>query len=110
MNTWKKTFFENLFALIGRTAPPEILGKLTYLILRHHEDIKQIGRVRAYTSGPDQYFVEVDIVLPQYMVLSKAHDIGETLQVKLEQLLEVARAFVHIDSWYTRRVEHKTMV
>ncbi|KAF3947558.1 hypothetical protein CMV_026325 [Castanea mollissima] len=26
MNTWKKTFFENLFALIGRTAPPEFLG------------------------------------------------------------------------------------
>ena len=110
MNTWKKTFFENLFALIGRTTPPEFLAKLTYLIWNHHEDIKKIDTVRAYTFGSDHYFVEVDIVLPQDMVLSKTHDIGETLQEKLEQLPEVARAFVHIDSRYTRKAEHKTMV
>ncbi|KAK4594952.1 hypothetical protein RGQ29_018617 [Quercus rubra] len=110
MNTWKKTFFENLFALIGRTAPPEFLAKLTYLIWNHHEDIKKIDTVRAYTFGSDHYFVEVDIVLPQDMVLSKTHDIGETLQEKLEQLPEVARAFVHIDSEYTHRPEHKTML
>ena len=110
MNTWKKTFFENLFALIGRTAPPEFLAKLTYLIWNHHEDIKKIDTVRAYTFGSDHYFVEVDIVLPQDMILSKTHDIGETLQEKLEQLPEVARAFVHIDSEYTHRPEHKTML
>ncbi|KAK4594957.1 hypothetical protein RGQ29_018622 [Quercus rubra] len=110
MNTWKKTFLENLFALIGRTAPPEILEKLRNLIWDHHDDIKQIGRVRAYTIGSDQYFVEVDIVLSQDMVLSETHDIGETLQVKLEQLPEIERAFVHIDSEHTHRAEHTTMV
>ena len=110
MNTWKKTFFENLFALIGTTAPPEILEKLRNLIWDHHDDIKQIGRVRAYTIGSDQYFVEVDIVLSQDMVLSETHDIGETLQVKLEQLPEIERAFVHIDSEHTHRAEHTTMV
>ena len=110
MNTWKKTFFENLSALIGRTAPPEFLAKLTYLIWNHHKDIKHIDTVRAYTFGSDQYFVEVDIVLPQYMVLSKAHDIGETLQVKLEQLPEVERAFVHMDYEYTHKPEHMTTV
>ena len=110
MNKWKMTFFENLFALIGRTAPPEILEKLRNLIWDHHDDIKQIGRVRAYTIGSDQYFVEVGIVLPQYTSLHDTHAIDETLQVKLEQLPEVARAFVHIDSRYTRKAEHKTMV
>ncbi|KAK7850854.1 metal tolerance protein 10 [Quercus suber] len=55
MNTWKKTFFENLFALIGKTAPPEFLGKLTYLIWNHHEDIKKIDTVRAYTFGSDHF-------------------------------------------------------
>ena len=110
MNTWKKTFFENLSALIGRTAPPEFLAKLTCLIWNHHEDIKHIDTVRAYTFSSDQYIVEVDIVLTQDMVLSEMHDIGETLQVKLEQLPEVARAFVHIDSEYTHRAEHQTMV
>ena len=110
MNKWKMTFFENLFALIGRRAPPEILEELNNLIFNHHKDIKQIGRVRAYTFGSDQYFVEVDIVLPQDMVLSETHDIGERLQLKLEQLPEIEKAFVHIDSEYTHRAEHTTMV
>nr|XP_023887354.1 metal tolerance protein 10-like [Quercus suber]POE67494.1 metal tolerance protein 10 [Quercus suber] len=109
MNTWTKTVFENVFALIGRSAPPEFLAKLTYLIWNHHEDIKHIDTVRAYTFG-SHYFVEVDIVLPQDMLLNKAHNIGETLQEKLEQLPEIERAFVHIDFEYTHKPEHKTTV
>ncbi|KAF3951312.1 hypothetical protein CMV_023023, partial [Castanea mollissima] len=97
MYSWTKMFFENLFALIGRTAPPKILENIKCLISNHHENIMQTGRVRAYTFCCDQYFVEVHIVLPQDMVLSKAHDIGETLQVKLEQLDEIKMAFVHLD-------------
>ncbi|XP_075644887.1 metal tolerance protein 10-like [Castanea sativa] len=106
MNTWTKIVIENVWALIGRTAPPEFLAKLTYLIWNHHEDIKQIDTVRAYTFGSN-YFVEVDIVLPQDMLLNKAHDIGESLQEKLEQLPEIERAFVHIDFEYSHRPEHK---
>ena len=51
--------------------------------------------------------MEVDIVLPGDMVLNKAHDIGEDLQEKLEQLPEVERAFVHIDFEFSHRPEHK---
>jgi divalent metal cation (Fe/Co/Zn/Cd) transporter len=54
--------------------------------------------------------VEVDIVLPEDMLLNQAHNIGETLQEKLEQLQEVERAFVHIDFEFTHRPEHKTSV
>uniref|UniRef100_A0A7N2LL97 Uncharacterized protein n=2 Tax=Quercus lobata TaxID=97700 RepID=A0A7N2LL97_QUELO len=97
MNTWEKTFFENLYALIGRTAPPEFLAKLNFLLLNHHEDIKQLKSVKAFKSSSDQYSVEVDIVLPEHMVLSKAHDIGKTLEERLKQLLpEVERASVHL--------------
>ncbi|KAM4080402.1 hypothetical protein ACJW30_11G013200 [Castanea mollissima] len=106
MNTWTKIVIENVWALIGRTAPPEFLAKLTYLIWNHHEDIKHIDTVRAYTFGSN-YFVEVDIVLPQDMLLNKAHDIGESLQEKLEQLPEIERAFVHIDFECSHRPEHK---
>ncbi|XP_050278768.1 metal tolerance protein 10-like isoform X7 [Quercus robur] len=106
MKTWTKIVIENVWALIGRTAPPEFLAKLTYLIWNHHEDIKHIDTVRAYTFGSN-YFVEVDIVLPQDMLLNKAHDIGESLQEKLEQLPEIERAFVHIDFEYSHRPEHK---
>ncbi|GMY33166.1 metal tolerance protein 9-like [Fagus crenata] len=106
MKTWSKTVIENVWALVGRTAPPEFLAKLTYLIWNHHKDIKHIDTVRAYTFGT-HYFVEVDIVLPQDMLLNKAHNIGETLQEKLEQLPEIERAFVHTDFEYTHRPEHK---
>lgn len=109
INTWAKTVFENVWSLIGRTAPPDYLAKLTYLIWNHHEEIQHIDTVRAYTFG-SHYFVEVDIVLPQDMMLSQAHNIGETLQEKLEQLPEVERAFVHIDFEFTHRPEHKTKV
>lgn len=109
INTWAKTVIENVWSLIGRTAPPEYLAKLTYLIWNHHEKIKHIDTVRAYTFG-SHYFVEVDIVLPEDMFLSEAHNIGETLQEKLEQLPEIERAFVHIDFEYTHRPEHNTKV
>ncbi|KAL2972266.1 hypothetical protein AAZX31_15G244900 [Glycine max] len=109
INTWTKTVIKNVGSLIGRTAPPDFLAKLTYLIWNHHEQIKHIDTVRAYTFGA-HYFVEVDIVLPEDMLLHQAHNIGETLQVKLEQLPEVERAFVHIDFEFTHRPEHNTMV
>ncbi|XP_022734169.1 metal tolerance protein 9-like [Durio zibethinus] len=108
MGTWARTVIENVGSLIGRTAPPDFLAKLTYLIWNHHEQIRHIDTVRAYTFG-SHYFVEVDIVLPEDMLLSKAHIIGEKLQEKLEQLPEVERAFVHIDFEFTHRPEHKTM-
>ena len=110
MTTWKKTFVENLFVLLGRTAPPEILEKVKTLIFDHDDDIKEIGRIGAYTFVSDEYFVEVDIVLPQDINGHQAHDIGEILQVELELLPEVARAFVHIDFEDTHRVEHRSMV
>ncbi|KAL4309608.1 hypothetical protein GQ457_01G007960 [Hibiscus cannabinus] len=109
MSTWARTVIENVWSLIGRTAPPDFLAKLTYLIWNHHEEIQHIDTVRAYTFG-SHYFVEVDIVLPEDMLLNKAHNIGEKLQEKLEQLPEVERAFVHIDFEFTHRPEHKTMV
>ncbi|GJS97687.1 hypothetical protein Tco_0804655 [Tanacetum coccineum] len=44
------------------------------------------------------------------MLLTKAHNIGEMLQEKLEQLSEVERAFVHIDFEFSHRPEHKAKV
>ncbi|KAJ4981368.1 hypothetical protein NE237_032205 [Protea cynaroides] len=109
MGTWAKTVMENVWSLIGRTAPPNYLSKLTYLIWNHHEEIKHIDTVRAYTFG-SHYFVEVDVVLPEDMPLHQAHNIGETLQEKLEQLPEVERAFVHIDFEWSHKPEHKTQL
>ncbi|ERN19138.1 hypothetical protein AMTRI_Chr10g232720 [Amborella trichopoda] len=105
IRTWSATVLENVNSLVGRSAAPEYLQKLTYLCWNHHKAIKHIDTVRAYTFS-SHYFVEVDIVLPADMALQEAHDIGESLQEKLELLPEIERAFVHLDYEYTHKPEH----
>lgn len=105
IRTWSLTVLENVNSLVGRSAAPEYLQKLTYLCWNHHKAIRHIDTVRAYTFG-SHYFVEVDIVLPADMALQEAHDIGEALQEKLELLPEIERAFVHLDYEYSHKPEH----
>ncbi|XP_041027402.1 metal tolerance protein 11 isoform X1 [Juglans microcarpa x Juglans regia] len=105
IRTWSMTVLENVNSLVGRSAAPEYLQKLTYLCWNHHKAIRHIDTVRAYTFG-SHFFVEVDIVLPAGMPLQEAHDIGESLQEKLELLPEIERAFVHLDYEYTHKPEH----
>ena len=45
-------------------------------------------------------------MLPNDIPLQKSHDIGEALHKKLESLLEIERAFVHLDNEYNHRPEH----
>ncbi|MBA0692492.1 hypothetical protein Goari_010047 [Gossypium aridum] len=105
IRTWSMTVLENVNSLVGRSAAPEYLQKLTYLCWNHHKAIKNIDTVRAYTFG-SHYFVEVDIVLPANMALQEAHDIGESLQEKLELLPDIERAFVHLDYEFSHKPEH----
>ncbi|KAE9447570.1 hypothetical protein C3L33_20528, partial [Rhododendron williamsianum] len=93
--------------VVPESAPPEVLQKLTYLVIRHPQ-VKRIDTVRAYTFGV-LYFVEVDIVLPEELPLKEAHTIGETLQIKLEKLPEVERAFVHLDYECEHKPEHSIL-
>jgi cation diffusion facilitator family transporter len=102
---WGKTLLENALSLVGQAAPSTLIQKLTYMALNHHSDITRIDTVRAYTFGTF-YFVEVDIELPEDMMLKQAHEIGESLQDKLERLPEVERAFVHLDFECEHRPEH----
>ena len=67
-------------------------------------DLFQLYRqVLAYSFGQASdgntgFFVEVDIVIsPPNTPVYVAHDRGEELQQRLEQLPEVVRAHVHID-------------
>jgi divalent metal cation (Fe/Co/Zn/Cd) transporter len=57
--------------------------------------ILKIDTVRAFYFG-SSYLVEVDIVLPEDMLLKQAHDIGEALQTKIEDLPEVERVCLTI--------------
>ncbi|KAL2466253.1 putative metal tolerance protein C3 [Abeliophyllum distichum] len=105
ISNWSGTVLENAVSLVGQSAPPEVLQKLTYLVLRHSPQIKRVDTVRAYTFGV-LYFVEVDIELPEDLPLKEAHAVGETLQIKIEELAEVERAFVHLDYECDHKPEH----
>ncbi|XAR70054.1 hypothetical protein NMG60_11001874 [Bertholletia excelsa] len=105
ITNWSGTVLENAVSLVGQSAPPEVLQKLTYMVLRHHPQVKRIDTVRAYTFGV-LYFVEVDIELPEDLPLKEAHAIGESLQMKIEELPEVERAFVHLDYECDHKPEH----
>ncbi|KAF5471313.1 hypothetical protein F2P56_011756 [Juglans regia] len=107
VTNWSKTVIENAVSLVGQSAPPEVLQKLTYLVIRHPQ-VKRIDTVRAYTFGV-LYFVEVDIELPEDLPLKEAHAIGESLQIKIEKLPEVERAFVHLDYECEHKPEHSVL-
>eukprot|EP01064_Diplonema_japonicum_P033651 TRINITY_DN66_c1_g1_i1.p1 TRINITY_DN66_c1_g1~~TRINITY_DN66_c1_g1_i1.p1 ORF type:complete len:402 (+),score=146.66 TRINITY_DN66_c1_g1_i1:63-1268(+) len=97
MHTWATTGYEQIMALSGRSAPPEVIRKLTWCARHHHPSILFVDTVRAVALGGDGYQVEVDIVLPPEMPLRESHDIGESLQIVLEKTDDVNRAYVHID-------------
>ena len=54
---------------------------------------KCCGRLR---SGVNVW-AQIDIALPPSTPLQLAHDIGESLEIKVEALECVERAFVHLD-------------
>ncbi|KAJ3430794.1 metal tolerance protein c3-related [Anaeramoeba flamelloides] len=93
---WAKTMFENIMLLIGKGAPMDFLNRITFLVMTHNEIIQGVDKVKAYQFAQN-YFVEVDIILPKDMLLIDAHDIGESLQRKIEALEEVDVCFVHVD-------------
>jgi len=94
--SWFITGWRQIKMLTGHTARPEFLKKITWIAVSHSHKITHIETVRAFHFG-NNFLVEVDIVLPKTMALLEAHDIGETLQAKLEKLEDVERAFVHLD-------------
>lgn len=102
---WVGKIRKNIRLLVGKTAPAEILQKITYVCWNFDKRIQQIDTVRAYTCG-GEYVAEVDIVLPREMLLGESHDIGEALQNKLESLSFVERAFVHVDYEVSHKPEH----
>eukprot|EP00112_Aurelia_sp_Birch-Aquarium-sp1_P004185 Seg1474.5 transcript_id=Seg1474.5/GoldUCD/mRNA.D3Y31 product="Metal tolerance protein 10" protein_id=Seg1474.5/GoldUCD/D3Y31 len=105
---WWKTGAQQIKNLTGKTAPSHLLQRITWIAVTHDDRIEKIETVRAFRTG-NRYLAEVDIVLPEDMHLEIAHNIGETLQRKIEQLDQIERAFVHADYEYghVRSDEHK---
>lgn len=93
---WLHTAWDEFQLLIGVTADKETLQLITYISMTHSPLVERIDTVRAYHSGP-RLVIEVDIVIDRNERLEIAHDVAEDLQIKLERLPCVERAYVHID-------------
>ncbi len=102
---WLRTAFAEFMLLVGVVAPVEIQQLITYVCVTHSPAIKQIDTVRAYHSGP-RLIAEVDVVMDPEASLMETHDIAEELQIKLERLPDVERAYVHVDYETTHKPEH----
>ncbi|KAG9187202.1 hypothetical protein G6011_05073 [Alternaria panax] len=102
---WSRTAYSEFQLLIGVTADTAMLQHITYISMTHSPFILQIDTVRAYHSGP-RLIVEVDIVMAPEATLRATHDVAEELQIKLESLPDVERAYVHVDYETDHRPEH----
>ena len=120
---WSRTAYSEFQLLIGVTADTAMLQHITYICkpsiicllhisqltsfsaMTHSPAIRQIDTVRAYHSGP-RLIVEVDIVMDPEETLRATHDVAEELQMKLESLPDVERAYVHVDYETDHRPEH----
>jgi cation diffusion facilitator family transporter len=105
--SWVMVARENIVSLVGCAAPQELMQRITYLAAVHCSEVIAVDTIRCYSFG-ETYIAEVDIVLPPEMPNKQAHDIGESLQIRIEALEEIQRCFVHIDWETTHKPEHKS--
>jgi cation diffusion facilitator family transporter len=102
---WLRTAFSEFLLLVGVTASVEKQQLITYDCLTHSPEIEGIDTVRVYHSGP-RLIAEVDIVMNAGSSLRDTHDVAEELQIKLEDLPDIERAYVHVDYETTHKPEH----
>lgn len=102
---WLRTAYSEFQLLIGVTADTQMQQWITYIAMTHSPSVTGIDTVRAYHSGP-RIIVEVDVVMDPENSLKNSHDIAEELQMKLESLPDVERAYVHIDYETSHKPEH----
>lgn len=102
---WLRTAFQEFMLLVGVSASVETQQLITYVCVTHSPLIQGIDTVRVYHSGP-RLIAEVDIVMDPNATLRDTHDVAEDLQIKLEDLPDVERAYVHVDYETTHKPEH----
>lgn len=102
---WIQRAMEQIRNLVGRSASIEFREMIRQMSMSHSPKIEAIENLLAYHIGSN-IFVEVHIVVDGQMFVKEAHDIGESLEMKIESLPEVERAFVHIDYSLIHEPEH----
>ncbi|EGP83784.1 unnamed protein product [Zymoseptoria tritici ST99CH_1A5] len=102
---WLRTAYAEFQLLIGVSASTSFLQHVTYISMTHDPRITSLDTVRAWHSGP-RIIIEVDVVMDKELTLGETHDVAEDLQMKLESLPDVERAYVHVDYETEHSPEH----
>jgi divalent metal cation (Fe/Co/Zn/Cd) transporter len=102
---WAGIMTDQVRKIVGHTAPPHFIVKVEE-IARLHDSRLAVDCTRAYHFGA-RYNVEMEIVLPGSMTVIDSHDIALALQHKIEAIVDVERAFVHVDHQERDGLEHK---
>ncbi|RSH81930.1 uncharacterized protein EHS24_008127 [Apiotrichum porosum] len=101
---WIKTLLQNFANLSGRAASGDQYTRMLYMVTRFNP-VLHVADLECYHIG-DDLVVEVDVILPNTS-LHFAHDVGETIQVMLENLDGVLRAYVHCDYSSANPAQHR---
>jgi len=107
--SWSMNTLENAKMLLGEAAPDDIKRAITYVAGNHHPLIISIEQVIAFQAGP-MYFTELHIIMPGDIPMEVAHWIGESLQLKIEKIPQIERAWVHIDCESHTQDEHMLLI
>ncbi|KAI1391317.1 cation efflux family-domain-containing protein [Hypoxylon trugodes] len=102
---WLHQAFTEFMTLVGKAADIDIQQLITYICVTYSDSIQSIDTVRVYHSGP-RLIAEVDIVMHPDEPLRNTHDVSEGLQIELEKLPNIERAYVHTDYETTHKPEH----
>ncbi|EAX95098.1 cation efflux family protein [Trichomonas vaginalis G3] len=103
--SWFMNAKENAKMLMGVSAPPDVIRALTYVAANHHPLIVNVEQVIAFQVGP-LYFAELHVIVPGHIPIGVAHWIGESLQLKIERVPDIERAWVHVDVETHNENEH----
>ncbi|KAJ7223170.1 cation efflux family-domain-containing protein [Mycena pura] len=101
---WVQTLLENFTKLSGKIASNDHHSRVIYLISKF-KPVLEISYLEVYHVG-DELIVEVDVILPSTTTLTRAHDVGETIQASIEALDLVSRAYVHLDYTSDNPAQH----
>jgi cation diffusion facilitator family transporter len=86
---------ENIDYLMGKSASDELMHKIRMMALGI-KGIKGINDLRAHYVG-NRVHVEIHVEVNKSITTKKSHDLGKTVQRKIESMPNVCRAFIHID-------------
>lgn len=86
---------ENVRYLTGQAPPFEVCERIKVRALEV-PNVLGVHDLRAHYVG-NKLHVELHIEVPPELSLKEAHDVGEEVKKRIEEMPEVERAFVHVD-------------